>query len=101
MSETLLKTASLRKSFGGVVATDNLSLEVAAGEIHAVVGPNGAGKTTLVNLLSGLLRPDAGEITFDRRPITRLSAAARVKRGVARSFQITSAFDSTPAAPSF
>jgi branched-chain amino acid transport system ATP-binding protein len=90
VSEALLKTASLRKSFGGVVASDNLSLEVAVGEIHAIIGPNGAGKTTLVNLLSGLLRPDAGEITFDGRPITRLSAAARVKRGVARSFQITS-----------
>jgi branched-chain amino acid transport system ATP-binding protein len=60
------------------------------GEIHAVIGPNGAGKTTLVNLLSGMLKTDAGEISFDDRQITRLTAAARVKRGLARSFQITS-----------
>ncbi len=90
MSNTLLSTASLRKSFGGVVATDSVSLDVVPGEIHAVIGPNGAGKTTLVNLLSGMLKSDAGEITFDGRPVARLSTAARVKRGLARSFQITS-----------
>ena len=90
MAETLLSTASLRKSFGGVVAIDTVSLEVVPGEIHAVIGPNGAGKTTLVNLLSGLLKPDAGEIVFDGRQVTRLATAARVKRGLARSFQITS-----------
>ena len=65
MSNALLSTASLRKSFGGVVAADGVSLEVVPGEIHAVIGPNGAGKTTLVNLLSGLLTPDAGDIVFD------------------------------------
>ncbi|MCZ6509903.1 MAG: ABC transporter ATP-binding protein [Alphaproteobacteria bacterium] len=90
MSDALLSTVSLRKSFGGVVAADGVSLEVVPGEIHAVIGPNGAGKTTLVNLLSGLLTPDAGDIVFDGRPVGRLSAAARVKRGLARSFQITS-----------
>ncbi len=90
MSNALLSTASLRKSFGGVVATDSVSLDVVPGEIHAVIGPNGAGKTTLVNLLSGTLKSDAGEITFDGRPVARLSTAARVKRGLARSFQITS-----------
>ncbi len=90
MSNALLSTASLRKSFGGVVATDSVSLDVVPGEIHAVIGPNGAGKTTLVNLLSGMLKSDAGEITFDGRPVARLSTAARVKRGLARSFQITS-----------
>ena len=90
MSDALLSTANLRKSFGGVVATDGVSLEVVPGEIHAVIGPNGAGKTTLVNLLSGLLKTDGGEITFDGHAVTRLSTAARVKRGLARSFQITS-----------
>ena len=87
-----LEARSLIKAFGGLTATDNLSLEVAPGELHAVIGPNGAGKTTLVNLLSGLLKPDAGAITFAGRDITRLSAPARVKAGLARSFQITSIF---------
>jgi len=87
-----LEARSLQKSFGGLMATDNLSLEVAHGEIHAVIGPNGAGKTTLVHLLSGLLRPDGGQIVFEGRDITRLSASARVRRGLARSFQITSIF---------
>ncbi|MBT3400856.1 MAG: ABC transporter ATP-binding protein [Rhodospirillaceae bacterium] len=87
-----LEARSLRKSFGGLTATDNLSLEATRGEIHAVIGPNGAGKTTLVHLLSGLLKPDAGEIMFEGRDITRLSAPARVNQGLARSFQITSIF---------
>ena len=87
-----LEARTLRKSFGGLTATDNLSLEVAAGEIHAVIGPNGAGKTTFVNLLSGLMKPDAGDILFEGRDITRLSAPARVKQGLVRSFQITSIF---------
>ena len=92
MVEPLLATRSLRKAFGGIVATDDLSLEVAAGEVHAVIGPNGAGKTTLVNLLSGQLKADAGEIVFDGGAITRLHTAARSHRGLARSFQITSIF---------
>jgi len=87
-----LEARALRKSFGGLTATDNLSLEVAEGEIHAVIGPNGAGKTTFVNLLSGLMKPDVGDILFEGRDITRLSAPARVKQGLTRSFQITSIF---------
>jgi len=90
MADALLATAGLRKSFGGVVATDGVMLDVAPGELHAIIGPNGAGKTTLVNLLSGLLKADAGAILFDGQPIAGLAAAARVKRGLARSFQITS-----------
>lgn len=82
----------MQKSFGGLTATDNLSIAATRGEIHAVIGPNGAGKTTLVHLLSGLLKPDAGEIMFEGRDITRLSAPARVNQGLARSFQITSIF---------
>ncbi len=92
MADPLLATRSLRKSFGGIVATDDLSLEVAAGEIHAVIGPNGAGKTTLVNLLSGLIKGDGGDIVFDGRAVSRLRPAARAHRGLARSFQITSIF---------
>jgi branched-chain amino acid transport system ATP-binding protein len=88
----LLETRGLRRNFGGIRAVDDVDLAVAPGEIHAVIGPNGAGKTTLVNLLSGRYRPDAGEIRFDGRPVTRLSAAARARRGLARSFQITSVF---------
>ncbi len=88
----MLKTTSLLKSFGGVRATDNVSLEVEAGEIHAIIGPNGAGKTTLVAQLSGQLRPDAGRVLFKGRDITDLPAHARAHVGIARSFQITSVF---------
>jgi len=91
-SRTVLDAHGLIKNFGGLAATDNLSLSVEAGEIHAVIGPNGAGKTTLVNLLSGMLKPDAGKILFQDRDITRMSAPARVKHGLARSYQITSIF---------
>jgi branched-chain amino acid transport system ATP-binding protein len=87
-----LEARHLVKAFGGLTATDDLSLSVSTGELHAVIGPNGAGKTTLVNILSGLLRQDAGHILFQDRDITRLSAPARVRAGLARSFQITSVF---------
>ena len=90
MADALLAVDGLTKRFGGVVATDNLAMEVAPGEIHAVIGPNGAGKTTLIAQLSGMLRPDRGSIRFDGADITRLAAPARAKRGLARSFQVTS-----------
>jgi branched-chain amino acid transport system ATP-binding protein len=90
MADALLAVDGLMKHFGGIVATDNLSLDVAPGEIHAVIGPNGAGKTTLIAQLSGMLRSDAGAIRFDGADITRLSQPARARRGLARSFQITS-----------
>jgi branched-chain amino acid transport system ATP-binding protein len=92
MAEPMMEVRGLRKSFGGVVATDNLDLDVNAGEIHAVIGPNGAGKTTLIGQLSGVLTADSGTIRFDGRDITRLPAYARSRRGLARSFQITSIF---------
>ncbi len=90
MAEILLRVSGLNKSFGGIVATDDINLEVEQGRIHAVIGPNGAGKTTLLAQLSGQLRPDSGEIEFDGRSITAYSMARRAREGLARSFQITS-----------
>ncbi len=87
-----LEARGLCKSFGGVEALVDLSLTVEPGEIHAVIGPNGAGKTTLVHVLSGLMRPDAGCVVLGGQDITHLSAPARVHRGLARSFQVTSIF---------
>ncbi len=91
-AEPLLSVQMLNKHFGGIVATDNLSIDVAPGEIHAVIGPNGAGKTTLVAQLSGMLRPDGGKVLFDGHDITTLPAPKRSMLGLARSFQITSIF---------
>jgi len=87
-----LRVESLVKRYGGLTVTDNLSLDVAAGELHAVIGPNGAGKTTLIGQLSGELRPDAGRVWLDGRDITRLPVDKRVRHGLARSYQITSVF---------
>jgi len=92
MVEPLLSVRGLMKHFGGIVATDSVDLDVLPGEIHAVIGPNGAGKTTLVAQLSGMLRPDGGRIVFRGEDISRLPAPARSRRGLARSFQITSVF---------
>jgi branched-chain amino acid transport system ATP-binding protein len=94
----LLSVEGLCKSFGGVVATDRLDLEVRDGETHAVIGPNGAGKSTLIALLCGELRPSAGRIRFAGRDITDLPAHARVGIGLARSFQVTSLLASFTAA---
>ena len=90
MADVILKTESLRKAFGGLVATDALSLEIERGEIHALIGPNGAGKTTVVAQLSGALAPDSGRILFNGTDVTQLPAHARTRLGLARSFQITS-----------
>jgi branched-chain amino acid transport system ATP-binding protein len=92
MAEPLLTVRGLRKSFGGLVATDGVDLDVVDGETLAVIGPNGAGKTTLIGQLSGDLMPDAGTIRFAAADITGLSASERSQRGLARSFQITSIF---------
>ena len=89
---TLLTVEGLSKRFGGVVACDNVALEVRPGELHAVIGPNGAGKTTLLNQLSGELASDEGRITLDGREIVALDAPARAMLGIGRSFQITSVF---------
>ncbi len=90
MTESLLKTVDLSKSFGGIEATRNINLEVRPLETHAIIGPNGAGKTTLVSQLSGTLLPDRGAIYFAGQEITRLSPHRRAALGLARSFQITS-----------
>jgi branched-chain amino acid transport system ATP-binding protein len=92
MSEPLLQVGNLGKRFGGIVATDDLSLEVACGELHAVIGPNGAGKTTLIAQLSGQLTPDSGRIQFSGADITMLPMHKRSALGLARSFQVTSLF---------
>ena len=88
----LLQVENLAKRFGGIVATDDLVLAVAPGELHAVIGPNGAGKTTLIAQLSGLLRPDSGRIHFAGTDITAMPVHRRSALGLARSFQITSLF---------
>ena len=92
MAEPLLTVDNLAKRFGGIVATDDLSLTVPTGELHAIIGPNGAGKTTLIAQLSGQLRPDSGRIHFGGADITALPIHKRSALGLARSFQITSLF---------
>jgi len=92
VSAALLEVAGLRRRFGGIVATDNVTLDVRADEIHALIGPNGAGKTTLIHQLSGTLAPDAGSIRFRGLDITAMPAHERVLRGLVRSYQITSIF---------
>jgi branched-chain amino acid transport system ATP-binding protein len=92
MAEELLRIEGLEKRFGGVVATDGVTLDVRRGEVHALIGPNGAGKTTLIAQISGSLAPDAGRILFGVADITSLPQHARVAAGLARSYQITSIF---------
>ena len=92
MVEPIIKVEGLIKHFGGVYAVDSVDFDIMPGELHAVIGPNGAGKTTFVAQLSGLLKPDAGKITFDGRDVTTMSAPERSHLGLARSFQITSIF---------
>ncbi len=89
MAEPLLAIRGLRKRFGGLLATDQVDLNVVEGETYAIIGPNGAGKTTLIGQLAGELRPDAGAIQFAGRDVTRLDASLRSRLGLARSFQIT------------
>ena len=92
MADALLQIEGLSKRFGGVVASDNVTLAIPEGELHAVIGPNGAGKTTLIAQLAGELAPDAGRILFGGADITTLPAWRRSLLGLARSFQITSLF---------
>ena len=87
-----LSAIGVQKRFGGVVAVDDASLELFVGELHALIGPNGAGKTTFIQVLSGAEPPSAGSILLDDADITRLPMHARVRRGLARSYQISSVF---------
>ncbi len=90
----MLKLTKLSKSFGGVVATNNVSLELKKQTINAVIGPNGAGKTTLFNLITGKLISDSGKIYLDNNNITNLSEPEITHLGIARAFQITNIFPS-------
>jgi branched-chain amino acid transport system ATP-binding protein len=92
-----LETQGLEKHFGGIAAVNNVSLKIEKGARHALIGPNGAGKTTVINLLTGVLRPSAGRILLEGEDITSLEASKRVRRGLARTFQINQLFlDLTP-----
>jgi len=88
----MLDVSTLTKSFGALRATDGVTLKVEEGETHAIIGPNGAGKTTLISQLAGMLLPDGGSIRFAGEDITRLPAPRRARKGLARSFQITSVY---------
>lgn len=90
---SVLRTENLTKKFGGVVATDSVSLTLDAGKVHALIGPNGAGKTTFIAQLAGQLIPDAGRILLNERDITKLNEPARVRAGLTRTFQISSLFN--------
>ena len=90
MADPLLRVENLVRRFGGIVATDNVSLDVARGELHAIIGPNGAGKTTLISQLTGQLLPHSGTIRLAGTDITRVPAYRRSALGLARSFQVTS-----------
>jgi branched-chain amino acid transport system ATP-binding protein len=90
MAEPVLDIHGLSKSFGGLKATDNVSLDLRPGEIHALIGPNGAGKTTLIHQICGTLKPSAGSIRFQGEEISGLDVAARARMGLGRTFQISS-----------
>jgi branched-chain amino acid transport system ATP-binding protein len=92
MNSSLLEVVELRKSFGALIATDGVNFDVREGETHAVIGPNGAGKTTFIKQLSGELRPDVGQVRFAGEDITGLPVQRRSRKGLARSFQITSIY---------
>ena len=89
MAEALLRVDKLVRRFGGIIATDHVTLEVPQGELHAIIGPNGAGKTTLISQLTGHLMPHSGSVSLAGRDISRLPAWRRSALGLARSFQIT------------
>lgn len=90
--EILLEAKNLRKEFGGLVAVDDVSIQIHERTLHSIIGPNGAGKTTLFNLLSGMMRPTSGQVFFESREITNLPPHRIAHLGIGRSFQITNIF---------
>jgi branched-chain amino acid transport system ATP-binding protein len=93
----VLETRGLVKQFGGILATNDVTLAVEKGARHALIGPNGAGKTTIINMLTGVLRPTAGSILLEGSDITGMEPHKRVQLGIARTFQINQLFaDLTP-----
>jgi len=95
--DAVLRTEGLRKKFGSLEVARDISIALPAGARHALIGPNGAGKTTLINLITGQLMPDSGRIFLEGADITAMSVAARVRRGLTRTFQINTLFpDLTP-----
>jgi len=96
MPDPVLQLKALRKNFGSLVVTDDVTLDIRPGETHAIIGPNGAGKTTLINQISGLTAPDAGRVLFAGADVTDWPPQARALRGLARSFQITSILPGFP-----
>jgi branched-chain amino acid transport system ATP-binding protein len=94
MSDAILQTRSLVKRFGGILATDQVTLSVERGARHALIGPNGAGKTTLINQLTGMLAPDSGQVLMAGQDITTMAPHRRVALGLVRTFQINQLFDS-------
>jgi branched-chain amino acid transport system ATP-binding protein len=92
----VLETRKLCKSFGALTVADNIDFALEAGARHALIGPNGAGKTTFVNMLTGVIRPSSGSIFLAGAEITKTNQAARVRRGLGRTFQITTLFRSLP-----
>ena len=91
--DIVLSAQGLNKRFGGITATNNVTLNLRRGARHALIGPNGAGKTTLINLLTGVLEPSEGRIVLEGKDITDLAPHLRVKRGMVRTFQINQLFD--------
>src|SRR3984885_16178960 len=93
----ILQTIGLEKRFGGILATNDVSLSIEKGARHALIGPNGAGKTTVINLLTGVLKPNAGRILLEGSDITDVTVHGRVLRGLSRTFQINQLYpDLTP-----
>ncbi len=88
----VFEVANLKKSFGGLAVTNDVSLSMASGDRVALIGPNGAGKTTFVNLVTGNLQPDSGDVRLAGETVTKVGANGRVKRGLVRSFQVTRLF---------
>lgn len=90
MTDPILEVREITKSFGGLKASNTISLDLRSGEIHALIGPNGAGKSTLIKQITGSLKPDSGSVHFNGQDVSHLSTAARAQLGMGRTFQISS-----------